>query len=307
LSDANGQPDLKVFDTGAVRTKDADGERYDLISPVALEAVARIYAEGAEKYGDHNWEKGFSINDLVKHALRHWRLYASGDRSEDHLAKCIWGFMAAKHSEVCWPHLNQQMRREVDGQLNVPPTVDDVTARSWRNTRENLQRMKADLKAAAENLVAADGAWDPVVALDDFDSRKRRYRSFMGQVEDDRGPVATRFHIMPVPGFNDRAATWRHDLRFDGHEVVSRWIDGESSRQQDESDLHGCDVAIVPGGDPSALYHVDTARRFGKEVVVVGVPVSGFPEHGKRERYFPDWVSFVEFLVTPSVKVAFTY
>jgi hypothetical protein len=111
---------LKTHKTGAKRTTDADDERYDLISPIALEAVARIYAEGAKKYGDYNWEKGFSISDLMNHGIRHYNLYMRGDRSEDHLGKLIWAAMAAKHSEVCWPHLNKNLR----GPDCIPPKED---------------------------------------------------------------------------------------------------------------------------------------------------------------------------------------
>ena len=37
---------LRDFGNGATRSKDADGERYDLISPFALKRVAKIMAEG---------------------------------------------------------------------------------------------------------------------------------------------------------------------------------------------------------------------------------------------------------------------
>ena len=40
-----------LFDTGAVRSADRDAERWDLISPIGLKALARTYAEGAAKFG----------------------------------------------------------------------------------------------------------------------------------------------------------------------------------------------------------------------------------------------------------------
>ncbi len=91
----SGSPDsensnVRVFDTGAKRTKDADDVRFDLISAIGLERLAKICAEGAKKYGDRNWLKGFPISDLMNHGLRHWNLYNKGDRSEDHLAKLAW-------------------------------------------------------------------------------------------------------------------------------------------------------------------------------------------------------------------------
>ena len=94
------------FSTGAVRSADAEATRYDLISPIGLEAVARTCAEGAARYGDWNWEKGMPVHDLLNHALRHINLYLAGDRSEPHLPHAAWGLLAAIHSEALWPHLN---------------------------------------------------------------------------------------------------------------------------------------------------------------------------------------------------------
>jgi hypothetical protein len=94
------------FATGAVRSSDAEATRYDLISPIGLEAVARTCAEGAAKYGDWNWEAGMPAHDLLNHALRHIYRYLAGDRSEDHLPHAAWGLLAAIHSEALWPELN---------------------------------------------------------------------------------------------------------------------------------------------------------------------------------------------------------
>lgn len=94
------------FSTGAVRSSDAEATRYDLISPIGLEAVARTCAEGAAKYSDYNWEAGMPVGDLLNHALRHIYKYLGGDRSEDHLPHAAWGLLAAIHSEALWPELN---------------------------------------------------------------------------------------------------------------------------------------------------------------------------------------------------------
>lgn len=95
--------------TGAIRSTDADNERYDLISPTLMRRLAETCAEGAKKYGPYNWEKGFPISDLLNHALRHLYLYLSGDRQEDHLAHALWNVGAACHSEENWPELNKEL------------------------------------------------------------------------------------------------------------------------------------------------------------------------------------------------------
>ena len=96
--------------TGAVRSNDADGERWDLISPIGLRRVAATCSEGANKYGDYNWERGFGIAVMLQHMIRHAYLYLAGDRTEDHLGHAAWNALGACHSEEMWPHLNGNLR-----------------------------------------------------------------------------------------------------------------------------------------------------------------------------------------------------
>lgn len=81
--------------TGAKRSSDADQYRFDLIPQRMLERVAKVMKTGADRYGAHNWEKGFPWSSLVNHLLRHAYLYLVGDRTEDHLAHmvCNLGFL----------------------------------------------------------------------------------------------------------------------------------------------------------------------------------------------------------------------
>lgn len=50
--------------------------RYDLIPAASLDAIARLYGRGAEKYEDHNWRKGYdwslSFAALQRHAWAFW-------------------------------------------------------------------------------------------------------------------------------------------------------------------------------------------------------------------------------------------
>lgn len=103
-------PALSKFSTGAVRSSDAMGVRYDLISPIGMRRIAETYAEGAVKYHPKNWEMGMPISDILNHVLKHIYNYLAGDRDEDDLAHAAWGLFAAMHSEECWPHLNDDMR-----------------------------------------------------------------------------------------------------------------------------------------------------------------------------------------------------
>jgi hypothetical protein len=98
------------FPSGAVRSADRVGQRYDLISPIGMRRLAETCHEGASKYSDYNWEKGMPISEMLNHAIAHLYAYASGDRSEDHLAHAAWNCFGAMHSEELWPELNTNLR-----------------------------------------------------------------------------------------------------------------------------------------------------------------------------------------------------
>lgn len=108
------------YDTGAVRSADCQSVRYDLISPIGLAALARTYAEGAEKFGAFNWENGMPVTDLLNHAIAHLYKFLGGDRSEEHLAHAAWNILGAIHSVEAWPHLNEKVLR---GSNCSPPTM----------------------------------------------------------------------------------------------------------------------------------------------------------------------------------------
>jgi hypothetical protein len=57
-------------------------------------------AEGAEKYGEWNWQKGFPVNDILNHALAHIFNHLAGDRSEDHLGHAAANLLMAIHTEA---------------------------------------------------------------------------------------------------------------------------------------------------------------------------------------------------------------
>lgn len=128
------------YDTGAVRGGDCEDVRYDLISPIALEALARTYAEGAAKRGRNNWENGMPVNDLLNHAIAHIFKFLYGNRDEDHLGHALWNISGAIHSLAMWPELNDgSLRGEgcacpTNAQINAPTakktmTPDDVKVR----------------------------------------------------------------------------------------------------------------------------------------------------------------------------------
>jgi hypothetical protein len=57
-------------------------------------------SEGAQKYGEYNWQKGFPVNDILNHCIAHVYKHLSGDRTEDHLAHAAAGLLMAIDTEA---------------------------------------------------------------------------------------------------------------------------------------------------------------------------------------------------------------
>ena len=97
--------DITRFPSGAVRSSDADGTRFDLITPIGLRPLAETCAEGARKYGPYNWQKGIPASVMLNHAIRHIYLWLHGDAQEDHLIHAAWNLLAVAHFEEVLPDM----------------------------------------------------------------------------------------------------------------------------------------------------------------------------------------------------------
>lgn len=73
--------------------------KYDTIPPCAMRRLAKVYYEGAQRYGDVNWQKGIPSSNLINHAVNHLMLWLEGNRDEDHLAKVVWGMFTLMYNE----------------------------------------------------------------------------------------------------------------------------------------------------------------------------------------------------------------
>lgn len=87
------------FTSGAKRDTQGGKPRYDLIPPCSLKRLADLYTRGAEKYGEHNWEKGIPMSRTYASMFRHMMQWAEGDCSEDHLAAVAWNAFALIYYE----------------------------------------------------------------------------------------------------------------------------------------------------------------------------------------------------------------
>lgn len=84
---------------------DTDKARFDLIPADAIEEVAKIYALGAKKYGDRNWERGLEYGRLFRALMNHSWSWWKGERDDrenklHHLTSVIFNALALLHYEL---------------------------------------------------------------------------------------------------------------------------------------------------------------------------------------------------------------
>lgn len=86
----------KEYSTGMKRDVQTGKPRYDLIGTSGWNMVKRwaeLMARGAEKYGDLNFEKAATEEELLRFRasfLRHAIQYYMGDTDEDHASACYF-------------------------------------------------------------------------------------------------------------------------------------------------------------------------------------------------------------------------
>ncbi len=117
----------QTFDTGSVRDT-ADGKpRLDLIPPLWLYRLGTHLGNGAEKYGDSNWQRGQPLSRYYASGLRHTLAWYEGLDDEDHFAAAAWNTLAAM-----WTLEEIRAGR-------LPLALDDrpsTTGVAWNNTPE---------------------------------------------------------------------------------------------------------------------------------------------------------------------------
>jgi len=87
------------FESGMVRDIQEDKARYDLLDMPMLTRWAELMARGAKKYGEHNWKKAFSQQELDRFrssALRHMMQWINNETDEDHAAAVYFNIAGAE-------------------------------------------------------------------------------------------------------------------------------------------------------------------------------------------------------------------
>ena len=105
---------------------DSGKPRYDLIPADALEEVAKVYAIGAKKYGDRNWEKGLRYGQLFRALMSHAWGWWKGERDDKenklhHLSSVVFCALGLLHYE-----LNSGKFKKFDDRKNESSTYSQT-------------------------------------------------------------------------------------------------------------------------------------------------------------------------------------
>lgn len=119
-----------------VRSAAVEHLRFASIHPVFEIALAKTMAEGAEKYGDSNFELGSDIYDNLNHVKGHIAMFLAGDRSEPHLEHAAVGLMFAIVNKTLHPELSEEVLR------GPGCTVSEGMRSRLERDRERLSAMR---------------------------------------------------------------------------------------------------------------------------------------------------------------------
>lgn len=116
------------FSTGAQRDIQHGKGRMDLLPWYGIMEVSKHCEEGAEKYGEHNVDKGIPLHSLCDSAARHLAKFIAGEMDEDHLRAAAWNLLWA---------LNQR---------TTHPELDDLYSH-----KENVEKVRTIIETIKEN------------------------------------------------------------------------------------------------------------------------------------------------------------
>ena len=115
------------FSTGAVRDMKRGVGRMDLLPWYGIMEVSKHCEEGAEKYGEHNVDKGIPLHSLCDSAARHLAKFIAGEMDEDHLRAAAWNLLWALNQRKTHPELDDlYSHKENINQRKTHPELDDL-------------------------------------------------------------------------------------------------------------------------------------------------------------------------------------
>ena len=124
------------FETGAVRDMKRGVGRMDLLPWYGIMEVSKHCEEGAEKYGEHNVDKGIPLHSLCDSAARHLAKFIAGETDEDHLRAATWNLLWALNQRKTHP--------ELDDLYSHKEKVDDTKSTTDETCRETPRPLTRD-------------------------------------------------------------------------------------------------------------------------------------------------------------------
>lgn len=100
--------------------------RFDLIPVEPLEALAELYAIGAKKYGDRNWEQGFKWGRVFAALMRHAWAWWRGEKfdpkdGQHHMIAVAWNAFSLYYHEL--HNLGEDDRSKINKKNNEPQSL----------------------------------------------------------------------------------------------------------------------------------------------------------------------------------------
>lgn len=71
----------------------------------AILEVSKHYADGCQKYGERNWEKGIPLHCFIDSGVRHYIKWLRGDTDEAHDRAFLWNLLGALWTYTYHPDL----------------------------------------------------------------------------------------------------------------------------------------------------------------------------------------------------------
>ena len=124
------------FSTGAQRDIRHGKGRMDLLPWYGIMEVSKHCEEGAEKYGEHNVDKGIPLHSLCDSAARHLAKFIAGEMDEDHLRAAAWNLLWALNQRTTHP--------ELDDLYSHKEKVEDTKSTTDETCRETPRPLTRD-------------------------------------------------------------------------------------------------------------------------------------------------------------------
>ena len=143
------------FSTGAQRDIQHGKGRMDLLPWYGIMEVSKHCEEGAEKYGEHNVDKGIPLHSLCDSAARHLAKFIAGEFDEDHLRAACWNLLWALNQRKTHPELDdlyshkENTAGETRRETPHPLTRDEIL-QPFLYTPDKFEVYDIDVSAASK-------------------------------------------------------------------------------------------------------------------------------------------------------------